>query len=327
MDLLDFIILAFAIAAMDNGYRRGFSLSAFAYGGLVAGTALGAFLAPPFKRFLAAGAGLDALVAVGVLVLFASVGSSLGYAFGEPIRLRLLRDRRRSEVDSAAGAAFSVLTVLATAWFLGFAFDRVPVALVTEQIQGSGILRTLDGSFPRPPGFLASAEQILSDVPYPKVFEGLTHPTPGPVQVDSSLVNDPAVLATAKLTVRVSGFGCGGEVFGSGYPVSGDYIVSNAHVVAGTAEPHRISTPDGRFLRARVVLFDPERDVSILLVPGLSLRTPASAAGTRGTTGATIGYPGGGDETVKPAAVRGEVTATGRDIYGDSTVTREIYVL
>ena len=67
--------------------------------------------------------------------------------------------------------------------------------------------------------------------------------------------------------------------------------------------------------------------MSILLVPGLSLRTPASAAGTRGTTGATIGYPGGGDETVKPAAVRGEVTATGRDIYGDSTVTREIYVL
>jgi S1-C subfamily serine protease len=30
---------------------------------------------------------------------------------------------------------------------------------------------------------------------------------------------------------------------------------------------------------------------------------------------------------VKPAAVRGEVTAIGRDIYGDSTVTREIYVL
>ena len=46
MNLLDLVIIVFILGALRNGYRRGFSLSSLSYVGLVAGTALGAFVAP-----------------------------------------------------------------------------------------------------------------------------------------------------------------------------------------------------------------------------------------------------------------------------------------
>jgi S1-C subfamily serine protease len=134
------------------------------------------------------------------------------------------------------------------------------------------------------------------------------------------------VLSAAKQAVKIRSIGCGGLVYGSGFPVGNDYILSNAHVVAGT-HTHRVLVPDGRSLAAEVVLFDPERDVSILYVPGLNLTPLSRADASRGTTGATIGYPGGGNETIGAAAVRTAVAAVGRDIYGENQVTREIYVL
>jgi S1-C subfamily serine protease len=327
VNLLDVVIVLAIFIALGNGYRRGFSLSSLSYIGLVVGLALGAAFAPPVERAFVTGATTGPYVALLILFLAALIGSSIGYAAGEPLRARLLRTRRRGKLDSIAGAAFSIFTVLASAWFLGLAFIRGPIPVVSSAIEKSAILRIIDGRFPRPPGFLGGVEQIIAGVPYPRVFDAIANPNlPGPVTVDPAVADNPAVAAAAQRTVKVRSFGCGGEVFGSGFPVAGNYIVSNAHVVAGTHNTS-VLVPDGRRLSARVVLFDPERDVSILYVPGLRLPVLAQAGGGRGTTGATIGYPGGGDETVAAAAVRARVPAEGRDIYGDSQVTREIYVL
>jgi len=49
--------------------------------------------------------------------------------------------------------------------------------------------------------------------------------------------------------------------------------------------------------------------------------------GGRGTQGAVIGYPGGGPEKTVPAVVDGSISATGRDIYNENLVTRQIFVL
>jgi S1-C subfamily serine protease len=267
------------------------------------------------------------LIGLGLIFVVALLGSSVGYALGEPVRLRLLRLRTGGQVDSIAGAIFSIFTVLATAWFLGQSFVRGPFPPVADAIQKSAILRALDTVFPRPPGFLAGAEQIIAGVPYPRVFDAISNPNlPGPVAVDPAVAGNSAVAAAAKQTVKIRSVGCGGEVFGSGFPVSSDYIISNAHVVAGT-HGTSILTPDGRRLTATVVLFDPERDISILHVPGMGYAALSTADATRGTRGATIGYPGGGNETVSAAAVRTQVQAVGRDIYGDAQVSRQIYVL
>jgi S1-C subfamily serine protease len=327
MNLLDLVIIVFIIGALRNGYRRGFSLSSLSYGGLVAGTAMGAFLAPVIQRGLALDPNSGPILALAILFVTALIGYSVGYALGEPLRMRLLRARDAGQLDSFAGAAFSVFSLLATAWFLGLAFGRGPIPVVAQSIQGSRILKALDSTFPRPPSFLAGVEQIIAGVPYPRVFDAIANPDlPGPVTVDPAIGNDPAVIAAAKETVKIRSLGCGGEVFGSGFPVGDDYILSNAHVVGGTHN-HRVIVPDGRSLPADVVLFDPLRDVSILHVPGLKLTPLPRAAATRGTSGATIGYPGGGNERVSAAAVRAQVEAIGRDIYGEAQVTRQIYVL
>ena len=327
MNLLDLVIVAFIFGALGNGYRRGFSLSALSYIGLVAGVAFGAFLASPVERLFSAGTTNGPFIGLGLIFVAALVGSSVGYALGEPVRLRIMRLRKGGQIDSVAGAVFSIFTVLATAWFLGQSFDRGPFPPVADAIQKSGILRVLDSVFPRPPGFLASAEQIIAGVPYPRVFDAISNPDlPGAVSVDPAVANNPAVVAAAKKTVKVRSLGCGGEVFGSGFPVASDHIVSNAHVVAGT-HGTQVFTPDGRRLTATVVLFDAERDVSVLYVPGLGMSALPLASASRGTSGATIGYPGGGNETVAAAAVRTEVAAVGRDIYGSAQVSRQIYVL
>jgi S1-C subfamily serine protease len=327
MSLLDIAIVIFILMALRNGYARGFSLSSLSYVGLVAGTAVGAYIAPFMQHALSLGTNSGPYLALAVLSVTALVGYSIGYSLGEPLRIRLMQSVEGGELDSWGGAAFSAIAVLATSWFLGLAFGRGPIPPVATAIQNSAILRGVDSVFPRPPGFLSGVEQIIAAVPYPRVFDAITNPDlPGPVTIDPAIANDPAVVAAAQEAVKIRSLGCGGAVYGSGFPVGRNYLISNAHVVAGT-QNHRVLVPDGRSLAAQVVLFDPERDVSILYVPGLNLAPLARGDASRGTTGATIGYPGGGNEMVSPAAVRTAVAAVGRDIYGQSQVNREIYVL
>jgi S1-C subfamily serine protease len=77
------------------------------------------------------------------------------------------------------------------------------------------------------------------------------------------------------------------------------------------------------------VLFDPRLDVAILYVqttPGPPLALERNEV-DRGTPGAVLGYPGGGPLDPEPAAIRRELHAVGRDIYGSSVVERNVYEL
>jgi S1-C subfamily serine protease len=267
------------------------------------------------------------VVGVICLIVGGSLGSSLGYWLGQLVHRGLIRSAGAWEVNRALGALISGAAVLAVSWFLGLSFATGPSAAVSQQVQRSAILRQIDHYFPQPPGFLATVEQVLSGLPFPRVFAGL-EPTTTPLALPPDCVANAqsACVAAAKATVKVQSLGCGGLVTGSGFPVATDYLVTNAHVVSGT-RAHAIITTDGRNLRATVVLFDPNRDVAILHVPGLGFSPLRTTTGARGTQGAVIGYPGGGDEKSGPAVVDDEVMAQGRDIYNQGFVTRQIYIL
>jgi len=319
------IVIAVLIAA-GNGHQRGFWLSLAQYMGLVVGVVLGAALAPPIADFLGVQA-TPAKPLVGVILLFVlgSAGSSLGYWLGEPIRLHILAAARVSEFDSLAGAAFSMVAVLAVSWFLGLSFSRGPSPTVSRLIQNSTALRYLDRLAPRPPGFLAGVEQVLAGVSFPATFSGL-EPIVGSYPPPAS-VDTPGVQHAAQETVlvRSRGVGCSGIITGSGYPVAGSHILTNAHVVAGTRNTE-VVTGTGSFA-ATVIWFDPNRDVAILNVQGLRLAPLKESPAERGTQGATIGYPGGGPEVTGPAVVDDRVTAEGRDIYNQNLVDRQIYII
>ena len=326
-DLVDLVILAATLIGIANGYRRGFWLSAAQYAGLVGGVLLGAAAATPVLNYLAIhNPGARPLGAALVLVIGGSLGSSIGFAAGEPIRRRILRAGVHTATDSIGGAALSIVAVLTMCWFLGLSFSRGPSTEIAQQIQRSVILHTLDGAAPRPPAFLASVEGILSGVNFSPVFAGLEPGSlPAPLPIPAS-VDTAAVRQAEQSVVKVSSFGCGGMVTGSGFPVASGYIVTNAHVVSGTSA-HSIQAPGGGDLPATVVFFDPKRDVAVLRVPGYPGARLTFGTANRGVTGAVIGYPGGGPETASPAVVDGEVSAEGRDIYNSNLVTRQILVI
>src|SRR5213082_3192798 len=301
--IIDLLILVALVFAVSSGYRRGFWLSLAQYAGLVLGVIIGAVLAPVLMDALnLSDATLRSLMAVLVLVVLGAVGSSVGYWVGEPIRLRLLARPQSGRIDSIAGAVFSALALLSVSWFLGLSLARVPT----------------------PPAFLARVEAIIAGVNFPAAFAGLEPIAPSPQPLPAS-VNTPGIQAAASETLKIRGFGCGCIVFGSGFPVGPGMVLTNAYVVAGT-QGTTVLNAGGRGLSARVVLFDPGRDVAILYVPRLALVPLSQAAAHPGTQGAAIGYQGGGGEQVKPAVVNGQVKAEGRDIYGQNLVVRSIWI-
>jgi hypothetical protein len=326
INLIDLVILVAALVGLANGYRRGFWLSLAQYVGLLVGVLLGAASARYVLDYLQISNGTARpLGAVLVLVIGGSLGSSIGFAVGEPIRRKILRTGIHTSTDSVAGAALSAFAVLLMCWFLGLSFSRGPSPDIAQQIQRSVLLRSLDSIAPRPPPFLASVEQVLAGVQFPPVFAGLEPTLPGALPVPASVAT-PGVNRAAQEIVKVSSLGCGGIVTGSGIPLGNGYVVTNAHVVSGTAS-HAVQKPDGTSYRAEVVYFDSERDVAVLYAPGFTAPGLTFGSAQRGTEGAVIGYPGGQAEKIVPAVVDGTVMAEGRDIYNENLVTRQIFVL
>ena len=325
INLIDVVIVIAALIGLANGYRRGFWLSLAQYLGLLIGVLLGAAAARTVLDYLQINnSNARPLGAVLVLVIGGSLGSSIGFAVGEPIRRNILRTGIHTSTDSVAGAALSGFAVLAMCWFLGLSFSRGPVPEISQQIQRSAILRAMDRVAPRPPGPLASVAQVLAGVQFPPVFAGLEPTLPGALKVPNS-VDTPGVNRTAQYVVKVTSTGCGGIVTGSGFPVGNGYVVTNAHVVSGTRNA-QITYSGGSF-RADVIFFDPERDVAVLHASRFTAPGVTFGPAQRGTESAVIGYPGGGPEKIVPAVVDGSVSAQGRDIYNQNLVTRQIFVL
>lgn len=294
---------------------------------MVAGVVVGAALARPVVDLIGVRDSTFApLIGILVLVGMGSLGSSVGFVIGEPIRRRILAAPRSVQLDNTGGALISIVAVVAVGWFLGLSLSRIPNPIVATAIQRSLILRHLDGFAPRPPGFLAGVEQVIAGAPFPSVFSGLEPIFQPPLALPAS-VDTPGVTKAAgeTLEVRSTGVYCNGIVTGSAYPVAPGYAVTNAHVVAGTRDTAVIQ--GNTVHRATVVLFDPERDVAVLDVQGLRLQPLGDGNPARGTQGAVIGYPEGGPEQVAPAVVDQQVSAEGRDIYNQNLVVRQILVI
>jgi S1-C subfamily serine protease len=103
--------------------------------------------------------------------------------------------------------------------------------------------------------------------------------------------------------------------------------VTNAHVVVGATKV--IVQTSGESFEATPVLVDLELDVALLYAPGVKaspLRF-SSEDPVRGAVGATVGYPGGGNETVERASVAATYNATGLDVTGAARVTRRVIEL
>jgi S1-C subfamily serine protease len=161
------------------------------------------------------------------------------------------------------------------------------------------------------------------------VFSTLTPPsTPSvspPTSAQTKALADPAVFST----VKILGTACSNEQEGSGFVVGPGLVATNAHVVAGEGGGNTQVVIGNNSYGATPVFFDPSFDLAVLrtdapLGPALTI-DPNFVA--RATPAALLGYPEDGPLTIDPAGVTDEVTAVGKDIYGNGTVTRGVYAL
>lgn len=312
--------------ATVGGYRAGFIARVTSWIGLGLGIAVAVVVAPKvLETFNQGDPQVRALIAVGLFVLLASLGATVGEIVGAKLR-HLIPPGPARQVDRAVGAFAAGLSVLVLLWLLLPALAEVP-GTVAAQVRNSVIARTVDRAAPTAPGPLQTLRNLVQDADFPRVFEGL-RPAPGSGAPPEAVNLDRAVVdqVTAS-TVRVSGPACSQVLEGSGFSPEAGFIVTNAHVVAGVDAP-TVQTPAGRRMRAQVVVFDPNRDLAVLQVSGLGEPALEIATAKVGDEGAVFGHPGGQvDLEISPARVEQRVPALGRDIYDNHATRRDVLIL
>ena len=326
MNPVDAAILLCVLLSALSGYRRGAVLQLIVYAGLLIGLFVGALVAPSVAG-LAKTPFLQAALALGVLLAVAAVGDAAGWFVGARV-WSLARRSPFAVVDSVAGSAVALVAVLLAVWFIGFNLANGPFPVVSRHIRSSVVMRELDQLLPRPPSVLADVRRFFNRFGFPEVFADLPPAPAGPVEGPTKGQAAAAAGRARDSTVRIVGTACGATQEGSGFVGAARYIVTNAHVVAG-ARGIEVQEQNGPSQRAVPVLFDPRLDIAVLRVaaspgPVLSLEPEDEE---RGTKGAVLGYPGGGSLRYSRAAVRRELRAIGRDIYGRSLVRRDVYEL
>lgn len=329
MNLVDVIVILLGVAAAIRGRARGLLAQVFELGGgflgLLAGVALGGRVADAFTQ----DSGLNGFM-ISLFVVFAmlSIGQTIGYFVGHRFG-KAAHDVRLGSVDRGLGSAFSVVVLLLTFWLVGsLLVGGSPSRALARAVRDSTILRATNAVLPDPPNVLAYIRKYLDDSGFPQVFTGMPPISP-PVDLPSNAEASRAIRAAQPSTVRVVVPACGGTQLGSGWVAAPEYVVTNAHVVAG-GEAVTIQSPSGE-VGGVIVQFDPKTDIAVIYAPGLD--APAIQLDVteyeRGEPGATLGYPGAADGELKVhrAAVQEVYEANGRDIYGRSEVTRRVYEL
>jgi Trypsin-like serine proteases, typically periplasmic, contain C-terminal PDZ domain len=329
--IVDIVLALTAVGIILVGWRRGAMLTALSMVGLVAGLWLGLQLAPVVVGWTA---NLDwstpltrTLIAALVVLVCSSVVYGAAGTLGAIIRRHLGRGVARG-VDAAGGAVVALVAWAAVIWLIAGFAQTTGVLPLSQIAASSKIVAALDAVAPIPAqSALGALDDALGAAGLPEVFSG------GRETIRAVPAPDPAIPAAvdarAKSVVKVLALEprCGTESSGTGWVVTGDRVMTNAHVVAGSSSVG-VQVPGSGTLRAQVVVYDPERDLAILDVPGLS--SPALPLGSEASAGQSTviaGYPGGGPYTLDPARVRQVLDATGTDIYRHGTVVREIYSL
>ena len=325
MNGLDLLLLAIVVLAGYTGYRRGFTLQAFGFGGLLIGLVLGVLLAPLVAGELDSPAARAGVVALVVLAI-AAVGNAVGWLVGRHARAKT--SSRFGTADAVAGSAVAVVASLLAIWFLALNLANGPFPGLSAEIRGSAVVRGLDSALPEPPSLLAQVRRLFNRFGFPDVFSGIPPMPAEPVARPTQAQTRAAMDAAAASTVQVLGKACDLIQEGSGFVASDGYIVTNAHVVAGVDDPE-IRTGAGGEEAAETVLFDPDVDIAVLHVestPGPPLHL-ATEPLDRGAPGAVVGYPAGGPLRAHRAAVLRAFDAVGRDIYGRDQVERLVVEL
>jgi len=327
---VDVLVIGLAVLAAISGARQGVITALPAFIGVLLGAIAGIKLAPLVVRYIESTPTRVAF-AVAVFVLLVALGETLGVWLGRSIRQRI-RSPKLTGVDNALGAIVQGAVVFVVAWLIALPLVTVGgLPGLASAIRGSTVLGGVNNVMPSAAQNLPDELRKLLDVSgFPAAVDPFDRTPSKEVAPPDPALQRSAVVQRVRpsvLKIHAKAPSCSRALEGTGFVISRERMMTNAHVVAGTSEVS-VETDDGA-LDARVVHYDPNTDVAILAVPGLSSAAlPFAGEPARsGQDGIVLGYPLDGPYTASPARVRDRINLTGPDIYDASTVNREVFTL
>ena len=328
--MIDVVLLLIMLGYAISGFRQGLVVGVLSLAGFVGGAVLAMFLAPVLLNSLAAGPQRSVIVLLAVIIT-AWVGQFAGALVGGRLR-ESVPSGPIAVADHIAGAVAGLVAVSLVLWFVADAVRGAPSPVLAKTVGSSKVIQAIDSVVPGQ--FVGVAETFRDAVggsTFPRVFAGV-----GPENITQVKAPDRAVLASASVVkaragiVKITGeaLSCGRGQEGSGAVIAPQRVVTNAHVVAGVTNPRVQVGGVGRRYPARVVSFDPRRDLAILYVPAL-LNAPLDLGADLGRNDSAVvaGFPNDGPFRAAAARVRSIVRAKGEDIYGRPGAVREVYSL
>jgi S1-C subfamily serine protease len=336
--VVDLVLIALLLIFAFNGYRQGFVVGLLSFGGFFSGALVGLQLGPLLaKRFDSD----SHRVLVSIIVIFglAVFGQAVAGFLGSRLR-SAIRHQVAQRVDDAGGAVVSVIAVLLVIWLVATPLSQSSLPWLARSVSNSIILGAVDKVMPSRARALSEALRDTVDTRgFPRVFDGLVPTREREVAApDPQLAASPVVQKSKTSVVKVLGNAqsCSRRIEGTGFVYSPERVMTNAHVVAGTRsvkievfERDRNGKEQLRTYAARVVVYDPDRDLAVIHVPGLN--APALPFAPRpaqtGADAVVLGYPLDGPYNAQAARVREVRNISGPDIYDTGRVDREVYTI
>lgn len=329
VSLVDVVLILLMGVFAVSGYRQGFVVGVMSFTGFFGGALIGLQVGPPLARQFA-DEGIRVVVSLVAVFGLAVLGQVLAGWLGTHLR-RAITSQTGRTADDVGGAAVSLVAVLLVSWLVAVPLGSSGLPWLARSVRNSALLGGVDKVMPEQAKGLSDAlRQTIDTRGFPDVFGGLV-----PTRVrevappDPALAGSPVVAHARRSVVKVLGTApsCSRRIEGSGFVYAPEHVMTNAHVVAGTSG---IAVElNGDRHRARVVVYDPRRDLAVIYVPGLEAPVmPFAARDARsGDDAIVVGFPMDGPYDARAARVRDVGNITGPDIYDASDVTREIYTI
>jgi S1-C subfamily serine protease len=326
---VDVVLLLLMLAFAIGGYRQGFVTGLLSFAGFFVGALIGLQLGPLLaQRF--AGPSMRVLVSLVAIFGLAVLGQALAGWVGSHLR-HAITSRAGRKADDIGGAFVSLFAVLLVAWLVAVPLGSSSLPWLASSVRNSALLTVVDRVLPAQAQGLSNALRDTVDTNgFPDVFGGLAPTRAREVAPpDPALAGSQVVVNGQRSVVKVLGTApsCARRIEGSGFVYADERVMTNAHVVAGTRS---VSIEvGGERHSGRVVVYDPDRDLAVIYVPGLSapvMRFAPRPAATEADA-IVLGFPLDGPYDARPARVRDVSRITGPDIYESHDVSREIYTI
>ena len=331
MNFIDVFIAAAFLVFGWIGFRRGILRTVLSIIGLLVGGAAGAIATPSIQSLISNNAfGFKPTIGLTSIILGASLGMFLFGILGSFLRVVLLPFPFMKTIDSLIGYGLAIIAVASISSTLSSAAQVIPNKTVNNLFSQSQFIAQIDLYLPeRFKNAAQKIQNVITDSPLPEVFKSLVESRITPTQLESDVAIPEIVTKSVASTVRIDGIAesCSAAMVGTGFIVSPERVITNAHVVAGVIDPVVTVSNSKTQLSGKVIAIDRKKDIAIIYVPGLNgEKLTFIGPATPNEIGFVVGYPNGGNLRTSAVSVSSEFESIGTDIDGNGETKRDVIV-